>query len=57
MRSRLVGVDSVVGFEGRPGIIHPPSIPGIVLLEPEDKIQVFSALLYKEEPFLEILET
>lgn len=44
-------------FEDGSGVVHPLGIPGVIILEPEDEIQVFCVLLNEEEPFLEILET
>ena len=48
----LVGIMS----EERSRGVRPLSVPGVVLLEPEDEIEVFRVLLDEEEPFLEILE-
>ena len=43
--------------EDRPRVGHPVGISSVILLEPEDEIEVFSILLHEEKPFLEILET
>lgn len=37
------------------GVVRPLGIPGAVLLEPEDEIEVLGVLLDEEEPFLKIL--
>ena len=43
--------------EDRSSVVYPLGIPSVILLEPEDEIEVFSVLLDEEKPFLEILET
>ena len=52
----LVGMGGVAPEDGS-GVVHPLGIPGVVVLEPEDEIVVFSVLLDEEKPLLEILET
>ena len=44
-------------FEDGSGAVRPLGIPGVILLEPEDEIEVFSVLLDEEKPFLKVLET
>jgi len=46
-----------VAFAEGSRVGDPLGIPGVVLPEPEDEIQVFSVLLDEKEPLLEILET
>jgi len=37
-------------------VVHPLGVPSVILLKPEDEIEVFRVLFDKEKPFLEILE-
>ena len=37
-------------------VFHPLGVASVILLQPEDEIEVFRVLLDEEKPFLEILE-